>query len=137
MIIDASIALKWRFREPDSLLAERLLSRHDLAAPSILSIEMRYVNTKLVRQRVLTASDAREPWLDALEAKVNLIDSQPLLDEAFELSLRLNTSFYDCVYLALAIDTGDVLVTADAHFIHAVQPDRDLRGRVLALVDAA
>jgi len=135
LVVDASVALKWRFREVDSHLAERLLSREDLIAPTILRIEMRYVITKLVRQRAISAADARGPWLALLEGRVALLDSEPLLEEAFELSLRLGASFYDCVYLALAIEANDVLVTADERFVRSVQTDRTLHHSIISLTD--
>ena len=135
MVVDASVALKWRFREVDSHLAERLLVREDLIAPDILQIETRYVITKLVRQRAISVGDARGPWLAALEARVALTDSGPLLEVAFELSLRLGAGFYDCVYLALAIETNDVMVTADDRFVRSVRTDRTLQRSIVSLAD--
>ena len=66
-----------------------------------------------------------------------IYDDEALLEPAVELSLALNASFSDCVYLALALETADRVVTADEHFVHAVRGAPDFADRVLTLAEAA
>jgi len=137
MIVDASVVLKWGVGEVDSETAEKLLLRSDLAAPAVLHVELGSTLTKLARQRVLTRAETIEAWQQLRQADVAIYDDDALLDPAFELSLTLNASFYDCVYLALAVETDDLLVTADERFIRAVRSAPDFAGRVLTLAEAA
>lgn len=137
MIVDASVALKWHLKEPDSALAAGILVRGHLSAPSFLIIEAGHVLTKCVRQRLFSPQVAREVWLDLVNGPLELIDCEPLLGEALDLSLRLTANFYDCVYLALALATGDLVVTADERFRRAVGAAPELRDRVQTLSEAS
>jgi len=136
MIVDASVVLKWGVGEVDSETAERLFLRSDLAAPAVLHAELGYTLTKLARQQHLTRAETIEAWRQLRQADVAIYDDDALLDPAFELSLVLNASFYDCVYLALAVNTNDVLVTADERFIRAVRASPAFADRVLTLAEA-
>ena len=135
MIVDASVFLKWRLEERDSSVATALLTRTDLAAPALIVIEIAHVLTKRVRQRALTAVEAAEIWADLRSAPVRLVDDEPLVQGAFDLSLRLAASFYDCLYLMLAATTGDILVTADERFAATVRREPSLASRVLTLAE--
>jgi predicted nucleic acid-binding protein len=44
----------------------------------------------------------------------------PLLPVAFDLADRLQRTVYDSLYLALAIQVGGVMVTADDRFVNAL-----------------
>jgi predicted nucleic acid-binding protein len=45
----------------------------------------------------------------------------PLVPRALELSLRLDESVYDCLYVAAAIESEAALVTADARLARAAR----------------
>lgn len=137
MIVDASVALKWALTEQDSEAAGQLIGRGDLAAPALLHIELGHTLTKLARQRLLSRTDALHAWLDLRQANMLIHDDDALLEPAVELSLALNASLYDCVYLALAEETDDLLVSADEHFIRAVRASSEFSGRILTLAEAA
>jgi predicted nucleic acid-binding protein len=133
LVVDASVVLKWHLNEADSALAASLLGRADLCAPSTLMVEAGYVLTRLVRNRVISQTVARGVWSDLAASPVDLIDDEALLDDALEHALRLGAGFYDCIYLALASATGDVLVTADERFVNAVRASPALAGHICAL----
>ena len=136
MIIDASVALKWFLPEPDAALAGRVFLQGNLTAPSIFPIEIGHVLTKYVRQRIIAASDAMELWFDLQRTEVRIVDSNPLLTPAMQLSLRLGAGLYDCIYLCLAVREDDIFVTADDRFVRAADSEPDLRGRAKRLGDA-
>jgi predicted nucleic acid-binding protein len=54
------------------------------------------------------------------------------------LAIALDHPAYDCLYLALAVETGCPFVTADRVFVRTVRgsSQRDLRGKVIFLADA-
>jgi predicted nucleic acid-binding protein len=136
VIVDASVVFKWLVTEPDSDLADRLLTRSELTAPTVLKVELGYALTKRVRQRALTQDEAREAWHD-ITGLITLIDGAPLMDAAFELSLALSAAFYDCVYLAQAVRDDEIVVTADERFIQTVRSSPGLGRYVQSLAYAA
>ena len=136
MIVDASVVLKWTLTEPDSEIASQLIGRGDLAAPAMLHIELGYTLTKLSRRRMIAPADALTAWRELREANILIYDDEALLEPAVELSLALNASFYDCVYLALAVETADQVVTADESFVHAVRAGPEFTDRILTLAEA-
>lgn len=119
MIVDANVALKWVLQQPDSDAAARLALRDDLAAPVFMLIEAGHVLTRETRQRRLSAQQASAAF-ELISAAVRPIDDALISREAFDLSLDLGASLYDCLYLAAALRENDVLVTADTRFVRTV-----------------
>jgi predicted nucleic acid-binding protein len=133
MIIDANIALKWVLPEPESAAALALAVRPDLAVPSHFYLEVAHVLTKLARRGVVTRVAARANIAVIRTAPLRVEDSLALLDSALDLALRLNLTSADCLYLALAVKDGDVLVTNDLALRRASERDASLAGRVRLL----
>jgi predicted nucleic acid-binding protein len=133
MIIDANVAFKWLIDEDLSDNAARLLPRTDLVAPTILDIEVLQALTRRFRQRLLERQ--RLQWaVDGLgAAPVERIDWRGVGGAALRLSLDLRATYVDCLYLALAVDLDDIMVTADDRFARAVGSDPALGQRVRGL----
>ncbi len=121
MIVDASVGAKWLISEPDDDLAEDLLTRFDLAAPDLLKLEIAHLLGKLHRRGSVSARFSQDAWAELDEMPVRLQPTGELLGAAFDLSLRLGAAICDCVYLAMAEMTDDVLVTADGRFARSVR----------------
>lgn len=102
MIFDASVAVKWLLQEADSAQALDLLTRTTAVAPDCIAVEVGHVLTRNVRRREITPAQATLLWADFNAAPLRKSPSAPLMDDALALSLSLNASFYDCLYLALA-----------------------------------
>jgi len=136
VIIDASVALKWTLTEPDSETAGQLIGRGDLAAPAMLHVELGHTLTKLSRRRMIAPADALSAWRALRQADILIYDDEALLEPAAELSLALNAGLYDCIYLALAVETADQVVSADEHFVRAVRAAPKYAARVLTLAEA-
>jgi predicted nucleic acid-binding protein len=121
MIVDANVAFKWLVAEPLSDQADALLARDDLIAPDIIDYEIAQVVSRHARNRLLNRA--------AIEAVVQGLDDAPprrigwraYASMAMPLSLDLRATFAHCLYLALAVDRDDQLVTADEHFVRAVR----------------
>ncbi len=126
MIVDASVAIKWLVVEPDSPSALDFLARAAaLSAPSILPVEVGYVLIKRVLRGQIDRVDSGRAWALFRRAELTLDHDDADHDRAFLLALRLGVNLYDCLYLALADRTGDVLVTADQSFVRAVRASAD------------
>jgi hypothetical protein len=86
-VLDASVAIKWVFVEPDSKKATRMREDyrnavHDLIAPESFAIECAYSLTKKQRQRLLP--DARALWDDIMLDAPAFTPILSLVDRAHE-----------------------------------------------------
>jgi predicted nucleic acid-binding protein len=119
LVIDTSVAIKWAVNEPGSDEALELISR-SLIAPDLFQAEVGNLLTKKVRGRELLEEQARLAFHQIL-SRVSLLPSAPFGDAAFDLSLSLGHSVYDCYFLAAAEAQGPFMVTADTIFAAKVR----------------
>ena len=132
LVVDASVALKWVVEEEGSEAALALKGR-DLAAPSLMRVEVANALRTLVARRAIAPATALDLFGLLQEAPVALIEPDDALERrALEIALDLGHPVYDCVYLALAERMGRVLVTADGRLLRAVRATEHA-ARVIAL----
>ena len=119
LVVDASVALKWFFREradeADSAVATEILGRFaagelELIAPVHFTVEVCAV---LVREMPDTMNRHRS-WLEDLSIPVR--DDPLVLARAMQLAHRLDHHLFDTLYHALALEDEAVLVTADRRY---------------------
>jgi predicted nucleic acid-binding protein len=120
MIIDASVAFKWIVEEPGSEHAINWIGRAELVAPTLIHAEVGNALWKRVRKGELVDDGEIEDRLADLLTYVRTIDETPVLARALRLALDVHHPVYDCVYLALAEQLDDQLLTADLRFIRAI-----------------
>ena len=124
-VVDASVAIKWVLNEDHSLAAAALLdSDHALVAPAWMLVEVANILWKRARRGELTPAEAARRLAALQTLTPLLIDPLPLLTRAHDLALALAHPVYDMLYLAVAEQTGGVLVTADERLVRAVQGTR-------------
>ena len=116
LVVDASVVLAWVFREPDHERATEVLDqwvcgRVDLLAPRILIEEIASVLCKRVRRKHIMQMEAVEAFTILAGNPPRLVDND--IPGALQLGLRHGISFWDGLYLALAIDRRCDFVTAD------------------------
>lgn len=131
LVVDASVALKWVLSEPgsDAALA---LRNEELIAPVLWVAEAANALWRSVRVGQLTIDDATEALSELFDAPVASVAMEPHLPRALELAASLAHPIYDCIYLALALQHGVQVVTADRRFA-AVASRPELAGRVRLL----
>lgn len=110
-LVDSSVAVKWYAAEPESDLAESLLTI-PLAAPDIIRAEVANALRKKVKNGELDRAQTDEA-LQHLARTVRLLPSEPIAELAFELSLDLGHPVYDCFFLVLAKTLEFPLITSD------------------------
>ena len=120
-VLDASVTLVWLFDDENHPQAEAALRALEIAGavvPSLWHSEIR--NALLVAQRRnrLTVEDARER-LKALSDLPIQTDNTPDLDKAFDLAQKHTLSFYDALYLELAVRLRLPLASLDKRLIEA------------------
>jgi predicted nucleic acid-binding protein len=120
-VLDSSLALKWVLPETGREHALVILDAFEsgsiqLMAPRLFLEEVASALSKRCRRKELTAHQAREAFA-FLEKRRPLSPEPPvLITEALTLALQHQISLWDALYLALAIEYGCVLFTADKRF---------------------
>lgn len=123
-VLDCSVAAKWVLNEIDCAPALDLLNKHNsgevrLIAPELLLIELASLLVKRNRQKDISASQVHAAYSLVAESSITLFEIRPLLSGALDLSLRHHMSFWDCIYLALALEHDCPLLTADRRLFRA------------------
>jgi len=123
-VVDASVALKWLVDEEGSGAAAALLEGPLLLAPELIHVEIANALWRMARVGRLTEADAADALalFQRLPLRRRLAD-RDLAAEALRLARLLDHPVYDCLYLALAMDAGAPVVTADRRFVAAAARD--------------
>ena len=122
-VIDSNVAVKWFLPEPHSEKAFALLEdfRHQglgLVAPDLLVPEVGHVLWKRsVLTREVPLSEAEESYNDLLSLQIPLQSSSQIAEHAFNLASQERHAIYDAFYIALALERGCELITADQTLI--------------------
>jgi len=120
--VDASVALKWYVQrgEADVKKAFQLLESYGrgqcvLRAPELLLLEV--ANALTLGQR-LKLDDISEALAHLRGLDLDLRSLQwTTLQSALEIASASDATVYDAYYLAVALESGAVLVTADKKFL--------------------
>ncbi len=117
--IDASVVVKWVIDEAGTRQALKL-RRHVVSAPDLLVAECANVVWKKLHRSELTAAEASLAIGLLVRADFELVPIGLLARRAIDLSILLDHSAYDCIYLALAEATRHAFVTADTRLLRKV-----------------
>jgi predicted nucleic acid-binding protein len=126
-ILDASVAAKWVLedgsykQQAKSLLAANIAGRVSFTAPDFFWFEIASVLWKAARRRRLSRVLASEA-LTYLISTVSIptVSSLILRDDALAIALEYNCAVYDAGYLALAMNSGLPLITADERLVRSL-----------------
>lgn len=121
MVVDATVVLKWVFREKNREPAAALLTAFEagevgLISPASLRNETANAIASRVRRKELGAQQATTAYGFLMDRLPLLIDDPDLTTEAWKLALQYNMSVSDTLYLALATRYRCDVVTADRRF---------------------
>jgi predicted nucleic acid-binding protein len=128
--LDASVALKREFPEPDSDKANQIRDDFrngliELLAPYSLILEIAPGPTKAERQGKV--ADAEQLWLDAITTCPQLFPIPALLLRAVQIATKARISFHDCLYVALADrEACELITTLDGSCVPSRQSIRSL-----------
>jgi predicted nucleic acid-binding protein len=120
-VVDASVGVKWFVPEVYDADARRLQNpAYQLHTPTLFDVEVGNILWKKIRRGELTRASA-----DLIVGQLPLLPltrhrEAPLLAVAFDLADRTQRTVYDCLYLALAVQLGGRMVTADLRLCNAL-----------------
>lgn len=127
-VVDASVAAKWMLPAKGEFLRQEAFQLLDaygdgglgLIVPDIFWAECGNILWKAVRQQRLSRADAELAVATLLRRAMPTISSAELLPEAMAIALDYGRSVYDCLYVALAVQSQKQLITADERLANAL-----------------
>lgn len=135
IVVDGSVAVKWLVPEQHAGAAVRLLHENSgLAAPDIILAEVGNVLWKKWHRGELEAEAVPEMMLDFRKIPLLLFDTDYLFINAWDIAKKFSRSFYDSLYVALAVKNNCRMVTADLKLYNALKPT-SLKKHVLWVED--
>ena len=128
LVVDASVAIKWAIpsaREPFTDEAVRLLKRYvdgevDFIVPGVFWAEIGNVLWKGTRQSRWRQDEAEAVAADMKAREFATVPSFILLPEALRIAFAHDRAVYDCMYVALAVQSKTNLITADERLANAL-----------------
>jgi predicted nucleic acid-binding protein len=130
LVLDASVALKWFFREYDdeadvdralALIREIDVGRHRMVEPPHFLAEMA---AGLARKK---PAAARRDFRDLREMVWHIVDEAGVYEKAIELADRFSHHLFDTLYHASALTIPEsVLVTADIRYYRKAKQARQI-----------
>jgi predicted nucleic acid-binding protein len=127
-VIDANVAAKWLLPAAGEGLLDQanrlaeLHARHELQllAPAFMEAEIGNVLWKAVRRKRITPREAERSLHSFTALAIQMVPISDLLAPAFQIAVAYDRSFYDSLYVALALATKTELVTADERMVNAL-----------------
>jgi predicted nucleic acid-binding protein len=128
LVLDASVAVKWAMpsaREPLTDESLRLLKRYtdgelEFVVPDVFWAEVGNVLWKGARQHRWRRDEADAVVADMKARDFATVPSRILLPEALRIAFGYDRSLYDCLYVALAIESKIEMITADERLANAL-----------------
>jgi predicted nucleic acid-binding protein len=127
-IVDASVAAKWLLPAAgEGLLdqANHLIALHvrrdlQLLAPDLLEAEIGNVLWKAFRRNRISQPEAQNSLRRFTALGIQVLPTSDLMGQALQIALACDRSFYDSLYVALAVATETELITADERLVNAL-----------------
>ncbi|MFZ0806348.1 MAG: type II toxin-antitoxin system VapC family toxin [Candidatus Sulfotelmatobacter sp.] len=128
LVLDSSVAIKWAIPsalEPLTDESVRLLKRHidseiEFIVPDIFWAELGNVLWKGARQRRWLRAEAEVVMNEMKTRDFMTVSSLALLPEAMTIAFTCDRAVYDCLYVALAVQSKSDLITADERLANAL-----------------
>ena len=120
-VVDSSVGMKWFVPEVHSSDAQRLQNpTAELHVPTFFDVEMANILWKKIQRDELTRGEADDILNQLPHLPMTRHAEAPFLSIAFDLAAQTQRTVYDCLYLALAIQLGGQMVTADKRLSNAL-----------------
>lgn len=135
IIVDGSVAVKWFVPEQHADAALRLLQDNTgMGAPDIILAEVGNILWKKWRRGEIEPDAVLEMMLDFRKISLHLFNTDYLFVDAWHIAKNYSRSFYDSLYVALAVKNDCRMVTADLKLYNALKKTA-LRKHILWIED--
>ena len=126
--MDSSVVAKWILPEPDSALAERLITEVALKGERLIVLDLVFVEVtnaiwKLHHRGLVTVEETRQFLDKLLRIPVHVESATRLLQPALEIAVKHQRAVYDALFVALSEDMKLQGVTADEPLYNATHND--------------
>ena len=127
-VLDVSTAAKWVLpsdgeplvKEANELLVRFRKGEADFLVPDLFWAELGNVLWKTVRAGRQTKKHAEDSLRELRSLDLKTTATRELSDDAFSIACATERSFYDSIYVALAVQSGVSLITADERLVSAL-----------------
>lgn len=127
-VVDANVAAKWLLPAAGEGLIEQanhLAALHVrrellLLAPDLIGAEIGNVLWKAARRNRISQAEAANSLRRFTDLAVQVVPTSDLLVQALQIAVTCDRSFYDSLYVALALATKAELITADERLVNAL-----------------
>jgi predicted nucleic acid-binding protein len=126
LVLDASVAAKWLVGAGEPLEEKALglvklrnQGQLEFVVPDLFWAEIGSILCKAVQRSRCTEEAAKHSIQELRNYDIATAPSEPLLESAFSIARWYNRSFYDSIYVALAVSRQAHLVTADEKLANA------------------
>ena len=134
-VVDSSVAAKWLLpsegepltRQANAVLRQHLDGELRLLAPDLIHAEVGNVLCKAVRQQRITAEHGRLALQHFAGLGIEIIATRELLQPSFLIAVHSACSYYDSLFVALALHRKASLVTADERLVKATAAEFPVR----------
>src|SRR5438128_2649806 len=122
VVVDASVGVKWFVPEVHSVEARQWRNGPDELHTLAFFFDLEIANTlwKKIGRAEISRVDADLILAQVPALPVTRHSDAPLLTSAFDLANRTQRTVYDCLYLALAVQLGGQMVTADQRLFNSL-----------------
>jgi len=126
LVLDASIALSWCFKNEATAVGDRVLERlvaETASVPAIWHLEIANVLALSERRGRITRANSSEfiALLETLDIAIDEETSSRALGQVLDLARAERLTAYDAAYLELAMRLGIMLASKDADLCDAAE----------------
>jgi predicted nucleic acid-binding protein len=127
-VVDASVAAKWLLPSEGEALTQEALNfqrryaqgEFRIAVPDLFWAEVGNAVWNAVRRGRIAQAVGEGAVTELLRYDFATVSSHLLLDRAFNLAARFGRTVYDCLYVALAVESGTEFITADERLANSL-----------------
>jgi len=127
IVVDVSVAVKWCLPAQGEQLvleAERLLASYrrddvEFLVPDLFWPELANALWKGVWKEKIDDAWAEKAYHEVRDLDISTIESFEFVPKALQLAVRHRRTVYDCLYVALALQSRAELITADERLANA------------------
>ena len=126
-VLDASVAAKWFLRVGEPLAAEALqlfksykTGGTDFLVPDLFFAEFGNILWKAQLRGRCDATFADSAIRELISSGFPTFPSASLIETAIQLARAYQRTIYDCIYVALAVETRSEMVTADERLANSL-----------------